>query len=82
MMLWPLIDLLHLTVNVSEKFLLLLEIFLGMLYNHAENSHGYRRRISTARTVIRTLIRSIMMKTPISVVTDVMSYVKTWFRLC
>ena len=37
------IDLLHLTVNVSEKFLLLLEIFLGMFHNHAENSHGYRQ---------------------------------------
>ena len=38
-------------------------------------------RIRSAASVIHTLMESIMINTPIRVVTDVISCVRLWFRL-
>ena len=71
---------LNLTIYFSQILLLRLEIFLGVFITLLMISME-TGRISTAASVIHTLMESIMINTPISVVTDVISCVMLWLML-
>ena len=72
------VNLLNLSIDVTQIFLLVTEEFLGF-FRHQSDQPIEIGRITSAISVISGEILSIMIRTPTSVATDVMIVVMLWF---